>query len=274
MVNDFSWLDRNPEDLERLLIEHGRRDEPPASARRRTLASVTVAAAAGVVATSMSAAAAAASSALPVVIATKWVAVGLVAGAVTLGVADRVEHRSSARTEAVHPVVPASPVAEPKSPMVEPTSPVEAPSGEQQVDSNESARVAPRVRSTAPRVEVPPSVMADVPSPVTEPARPSNAARDEGSLEGEVRLLEEARRALDARAAAGALSALDRYARQFPAGRMAIEASALRIETLFALGQHAQARTLARSFLASHPRSPASMRVARLLEAIDSGGTP
>jgi hypothetical protein len=289
MVNGESWLDRDPADLERLLIEHGRRDGPSAAARRRTLASVTVVAAAGagLAATSMSAAAAAASTALPWIVATKWVAVGVAAGAVTLGVADRVEHRSSARTEAAHPGVATSPavtqsVAQPGAPMVEMGSPVvepgavEAPSSaEPSIDSNDGARVAPRtVRSTVLRLDEPTRTVVEVPSPPLEPARPSTTARDEGSLEGEVLLLEEARRALDAHAAPKALTVLDRYAQRFPAGRMGIEASALRIETLLALGQRDAASALARSFLATHPRSPAAMRVARLLDAIDSGVMP
>jgi hypothetical protein len=235
---------------------------------------VAAAAGAGLAATSGSAAAAAA-SAVPWIVATKWVVVGVAAGAVTLGVADGVQHRSSARTEAVHPVVATLPAAAP-APAPAPPSAVETPPpSEAAIEPSSAAPVAQRTaRPTAPRVDEPSRDLLETAQPSFEPARPSPRARDDSSLEGEVRLLEEARRALDAHAAAKALSALDRYAREFPAGRMIIESSALRIETLAALGQRDAARELARSFLASHPRSPAAMRVTRVLDAIDSEVKP
>jgi hypothetical protein len=50
------------------------------------------------------------------------------------------------------------------------------------------------------------------------------------------------------------------------------EASVVRIEALIARGDRAQAEQLGRSFLATHPESPLSVRVRAMLDSvIDSG---
>ncbi len=267
----FDWLDRDPDDLERLLIAEGRRDKPPAASRRRTLATVTVAAAAGAtVAATSASATAAVTGALPWLAVTKWVAVGVAAGAVTLGAAEKVQQRASTRAHATYPIEVKPPVAAPPPPRSE-EPPDEAPSLPAEVPIEPTVE-APAVRTARPspaRAQEPANAIVEI-APPAAPA-PSAAASDPSSLEGEVRLLEEARRALDAHAGSKAIRALDRYERDFPSGLMSIEARALRIEALVALGQRNAARAFARSFLANHPRSPAAMRVTRLLEAIDSG---
>jgi hypothetical protein len=48
---------------------------------------------------------------------------------------------------------------------------------------------------------------------------------------------------------------LDQYRERFPNGRFSVEASALRIEALAALGKRAEARTLAQRFMKRHPKS-------------------
>src|SRR6185503_15077478 len=83
----------------------------------------------------------------------------------------------------------------------------------------------------------------------------ASAPRQETALECELRLLDEARVALEAHAGTRALAALDTHAQRFPAGGMRIEASALRIEALFALGERDQAETSPARFSPPIPRA-------------------
>jgi hypothetical protein len=284
MVTSDVLLERNPDELERDLIACGRRDRAPDAARRRALASMTIAAAtgAGLATTSVSSGASAASSVVPWLVATKWLAVGVAAGAVTLGVAGSVQRRATeVRREASGPIAaPAVPATSPMGLASPPASAVDVPSPADvrpHAETAEPSGVAPsRPRmKRAPDPTDEPLNLHEEASPPLAPVPPASTGTiEESSLVREVRLLEEARGALDAHAPARALAALDRYAHDFPTGRMGIEASALRIETLHLTGQRDAARTLAQAFLTKHPRSPAAMRVTRLLEAIDSGSVP
>jgi hypothetical protein len=83
-------------------------------------------------------------------------------------------------------------------------------------------------------------------------ARPKAADQ---RLSEEIRLVDSARSAVRNARAGEALSRLDQYGRRFPNGRFSLEASALRIEALAALGERAQARTLAQRFIKRHPKS-------------------
>ena len=60
-----------------------------------------------------------------------------------------------------------------------------------------------------------------------------------------------------------ALVLLRRYETSYPGGAFRPEALALRIEALAEGGRAAEARPLAREFLARYPQSPLSDRVAR-----------
>jgi hypothetical protein len=267
-------LECDPDELEQRLIAYGRRDRAPDEARRRTIANVTIAAAAGagLTATSVSSVAGAA----PWLLVTKWAFVGVAAGAVTLGVADRVEQRAASRKMAEPIARSATAITPPSRPAAqasaEVSSSTDAPAA---IEKHEDEIVGEAVRERAPRVSARSPESKGEAREVFPPAMagplPASPTSEESSLQLEVRLLEEARHALDARAPARASAALDRFEAEFPAGRMQIEARALRVETLFALGQRDEARALARSFLASHPRSPAAMRVTRLLESMNSG---
>jgi hypothetical protein len=135
----------------------------------------------------------------------------------------------------------------------------------------------PDQRPAAPPVRVAP--VAPTP-PATVPAAASAAHVDVGrgarpgdgvaqaprgsALRGEILLIDGARAALAAGAPARALRLVQRYAARFPHGALAPEAQALRIEALADSGQLARAEALARTFIAEHPRSPLSERIARL----------
>ena len=61
-----------------------------------------------------------------------------------------------------------------------------------------------------------------------------------------------------------ALVLLRRYDASYPGGAFRPEALALRIEALDQDGRRAEARALAREFLARYPQSPVADRVARV----------
>jgi hypothetical protein len=254
-----------PDELERQLIEHGRRDRPKSAVRRRTMSKVVAAAAAGagMAATSVSSGAAAT---LPWLVTAKWVAVGIVSGAVAVGSVDAWKHSSTAPIEgapkaaarAFGPSDPRPMVADPAATnadtKIDPVPDVPAPLA--RTDTAPRRVALPTPTKTA-EPEAPPTAMTP-PQPTQDPEGPS-------LLDQELRLLDEARTALDGRAAPRALEALDRHARLFPSGSMRIEADALRIETLLALDRKEAAFALGRAFLAEHPRSPTAIRVRRLL---------
>ena len=117
----------------------------------------------------------------------------------------------------------------------------------------------------APPVTAPASTS---PKPVAAPARATAPARHRApaavDLRGEIALIDAARSAIRGGAPDRALSLLDNYRRSYPGGGFAPEAAVLRIEALDAAGRPDEARRLARAFLAKHPDSPLSDRVARI----------
>jgi hypothetical protein len=86
-------------------------------------------------------------------------------------------------------------------------------------------------------------------------ASPSPRKPIDRLLSEEIRLFDSARAAVRNAQPGEALARLDQYGERFPNGRFSLEASALRIEALAALGQRAQARTLAQRFIERHPKS-------------------
>jgi hypothetical protein len=98
------------------------------------------------------------------------------------------------------------------------------------------------------------------------PAPRREAVADAPALRDELARLERARTALRDRRSGLALSTLDDYDRAHPHGALREEAQALRIETLFALGEVARGNDLAQSFLRSYPHSVHGARVSSQLE--------
>jgi hypothetical protein len=96
-------------------------------------------------------------------------------------------------------------------------------------------------------------------------AFPDEAAPQEHRTVLESRRLNQARAALQAGDARGAVAQLDAIAVDFPSGVLVQERDALRIEALLGLGEHERARELARQFLARHPHSPHAAAVQRAL---------
>lgn len=95
-------------------------------------------------------------------------------------------------------------------------------------------------------------------------APPATSEALESPLTRELRSLDEARRALDQGNASGALAALDRHDRAFPAGTLQTEADILRTEALLARGDTVAARALASELLARDPSGPHARRLASI----------
>jgi hypothetical protein len=122
---------------------------------------------------------------------------------------------------------------------------------------------------------------APAPNGKLEPNSPLNAAADRASapaglpnaahsdakpvaptaLADELSALDAARSALAAGNATAALGDLDAYARNFPHGRLNLEAEVLRIDALAKNGQSAAAQKRAQAFMKRHPDSVLASRV-------------
>jgi hypothetical protein len=230
-MSELPRLHTEPEsELERSLLNAGRGYTASASSRARALAAV------GLVGTTASSTAAA--SAITKAGVVKWVvAVALVAGAAVP--AARYLRRSGAApavSTSAAPV-PAIAVAALAAP-----SPVAAPD-----------EPSATTDTTTPIVEAPPS-------------GPLNAARSESkpaapALSAELGALDAARSKLASGDAAGALTALDAYARNFPHGKLGLEAEVVRIDALAKSGQTVAARKRAEAFMKRHPDSVLASRV-------------
>ncbi len=90
---------------------------------------------------------------------------------------------------------------------------------------------------------------------------PLSPAASQGTIDEEVRLLNEAQAALRAGDPKGALARTDEHARRFPSGKLASARAVTRMMALCQAGQQAQARLEADRFLARHPGSPFADRV-------------
>ena len=161
----------------------------------------------------------------------KWLAVGTTVGVVATTAA--VAIRPSA------PPAPAAPI-----PASAEASPGAAPAG-------------PQARRRAPR---------EVEAPAPSTARPSAvAAPAQSSLAEELRLLDQARAALQEGEPGDALDALGRRDRAHPRGALGPEATVLRVQALLAAGDRAGAETVATRWLTRHPDGPHSRRIRELL---------
>ena len=229
-------------ELERALLNAGRSYGASSSMRANTLLALGLTA----VATSTAPSAAAASSSLTKATLGKVAVVVLAIGAAVP--AFRYLNRPS--SAAVAPLASVAPAR------LE-VAPVEA-------TPLESARV-----EAAP-VEAPPLESARVEAPEPQPsttARSSANARAEPKavsdppLTAELAALDAARTSLSHSDPSAALAALDGYARNFPRGRLKIEAEVLRISALAKSGQTDAARKRAQAFLRLHPDSVLASRV-------------
>jgi hypothetical protein len=169
--------------------------------------------------------------------AIKWIAIGSVVALVPTGVWVARTQRTVSMAPA--PAVTEAVTAAPRAPEAK-TPPALAPS--------------PEVNEPAVEAK---------PAPAPQAAQPASSA----TLADEVAALQAARNALAAHDPSGAIVALDRYKSRFPSGKLAPEATVLRIDALNQRGDRAAASALGDRFLAAHPHSPYADRIRSILSA-------
>jgi hypothetical protein len=209
-------------ELERSLLDAGRSYTASAASRSKALAALGIV---GVTASSTSAASAVTKAGLA-----KWLAASaLVAGAALPAV--HYLRQKPAQASPDVSAVRATARSAPAAAAVEP-----------------APGVAPAASSA---VEPAPS---SVPSPVRAESKPAALAAELGALDA-------ARSALASGDTSGALARLDAYARNFPRGKLSLEAEVLRIDALAKSGQTTAAQKRAEAFIKRHPDSVLASRV-------------
>jgi len=241
-----------PTPLERLLMDSVKNEAPSAEQRMRVREAL------GLSAVTVVPAAAAPKAAARVGTAGK-IAIGSVFGASAVAALffSGVLHRPAAQLPlkpvsaavVTAPVVRAAPVAaQPVAPepVISPLPPVENSPAGNGLTAKSGVRAAVSSGSKTPA--------------------PADSAAD---LSEQLRLIDRARSAIAAGNVSAATQALSSYTSKFPHGSFGQEAQVLRIETLDLQGNHAQAASLAKSFLAQHPNSPHVSLVQRIAGPTD-----
>jgi hypothetical protein len=206
-VSNQDFLDREPDDLERYLVEQGRHDRPADGVRQRTVvfASLAASTASAGLATASIASGSSAASAAPWVIAAKWVAIGVASGMATVGAAEglRYQQRSDLATPpAVVLPAPTTPTArqptrsmapqgadEPSTPPLAPPAEALAGAGAQLARPRATERGtpvgAPLDETSRPTKDEPRAVAIEnrpADAVVRDEARPVRAARPSGGV--------------------------------------------------------------------------------------------
>jgi hypothetical protein len=229
------WSAEGATPEENALLDAGRRVQPSARAWARAQA---LGAGAAVAALSATAPVAAATKS-GMTLLSKLLLLSLVGGGVVASaIAVRAAHR---------PTVPAARVElpSPRSQSPERARPEQFP-------------VEPPAASVSVAVSAVPS------GGLAPPPRPPVSSSD--PLSREVEALELAHRALAEHNPARALGILDRYRAQFPEGRLASEATLLRVQALLAIGDRAGAQALADAYSAANPGTPYARRIKEIVQ--------
>jgi TolA-binding protein len=215
--------------LERALLEAGTAYRSSPSTRARTLAALGVA---GSVALSTGAAGGAFSSLLAKMGWTKLaISAAFVAGALPVGYYAWHRYHVPPPTLPAEAIVPAA------------------------VEASLSAQPAEPTPVQAATAEPPAPDTSSVPRPAKTDAKPGVA------LAAELGALDAVRSALAQGDPGGALSLLDAYAKDYPRGRLELEAEVLRIDALARAGQTDLAKKRAETFLKRYPKSVLASRV-------------
>jgi TolA-binding protein len=245
MTDPRRLLDGGGSNLERDLLEAGQAELPEASAKRRAAVALAIGAAtASVWPTAAYATAKAGKAGMPLLM--KLLAAGAV-GAGTLGTATYLITKNDPApvTEAAPPAAVETATRGASKPRVAP-KPVETPAPAEPVATAETAEAKP-----APEVRRSPA--------------PQSQAAPASSISEEIRVLDEARRAIASGDSTAAKRALEQHRQKYPKGALAEEAVLLQIESLVKQGKRGAARSLADRFRASHPNSPHLRRIESVL---------
>lgn len=260
----------------RELLRSGLADAPPSEAMGRTALALGLTATAVAVAVPAGAAAlngaavgglgaASKVSGVTGLLVGKWLASGLVAGALVSGTAAVVEHvRARSDGHAETPRVAASVVHAVRAPATggRAALPLDTAAAAEPVPEP-LVPVAPGAPATSPRETLPSS-----PSGANSVAAAPDSSTSR-ALGAEAARIDAARRALGRGDVRRALIELDWYDRSRVVGALDREAELLRIQALVRAGEGARAVELARGYLAKHPHDAYA---ARLTELIRGGG--
>jgi hypothetical protein len=245
MTDPRRLLDGGGTGIERDLLEAAQAELPDASAKRRAAVALAIGAAtASVWPTAAYATAKAGKASMPLLM--KLLAAGAV-GAGTLGTATYLMTKPEPAkvTETAPPPAVETAARGASKPRVAPKPAEEAPAPTEPLAAAETAaepKVAPEVRRA-----------------------PQSAPTPASSISDEIRVLDQARRAIASGDSAAAKRALEEHRRQYPKGALAEEAVLLQIESLVKQGKRGAAKSLAARFRASHPNSPHLRRIESVL---------
>jgi RNA polymerase sigma factor (sigma-70 family) len=151
------------------------------------------------------------------------------------------------------------------------------------VESSRQRAIAPAAAMTTverPDTPTPASAKALDPVPTARPSRSPAAppARrtaepiaDTSTIAAESKLVGDARRELATGDARRAIALLDEHSTKFPRGTMGIEARALRVRSLCAIGSVAEAERIAAALVAEFPGSPSAVGVRDACETPSTG---
>lgn len=143
-----------------------------------------------------------------------------------------------------------------------PAKKVETPANEPAPAPLEANPEVPPDPEGVPLVPEPPEVAEpDPPRPKPRKHTAKPEPKPEPSLEDELLLFKQAKRAADSGRANEALALLDRYAKEFPKGVLRLEAQVVRAEALCAAGRTSAAIKLRDRFVDSHPSHPLASRM-------------
>jgi hypothetical protein len=221
-------------------------------------------------------------------LAGKVVAVAILVGAFSVGVANVVESRSAARPPAPVSVPAAAPIAQAGPPRgSSPARPPEAPPGAPEMataepvatamavptgevpvapaaaDSVATATVRRAARGTPIATAATARIATTLDAPVSSAPSSSAPPLSAPSLQAEATLLLEAHQALHAGDPETALRLLGDHAARFPGSALAPERSAERVLALCQAGRNVEARREGQAFLAVSGSGPLALRVQR-----------
>jgi hypothetical protein len=271
--------DSDATDVERMLLDSASDDAPSVRIRQRTLAAMGVGgavlgaaqgAAAKLAATGAVAPGAKGIGSVSAVLLLKWIGTGAVVGTIVAAGVATVTTPGLVFSKRAVPAVQAPSVPVPaKAVVAGQSAPVrglaaEAAQGEALPGVVRGASIAPaaprgeRVAAPAPND----SAAGNVSSLSTLSMDPKPAA---STVMAEVASLDRARTALAAGDARAALARVSAHDASFPGGALQPEAVVLRVRALVALGDRAQAASVAGRFLAAHPDSAQAGRLRTLV---------
>jgi hypothetical protein len=254
--------------LEKQVVDSVRGEGPSPKVRRRVEVALGLAAGlpAATVATNALGASKAAQAGVAAGLA-KWVGVVSITGLAAAGATVYVSARAGAGANSLsvpNGVVARTSASAPRAPTPAPRSPIPA-SPAPSPSTQEGAPPAPA--TTAVRATAPASVPAAAPTVPPAPVATVLPTKSAPTLSDELRVLDEARAAMETGDSERALALLDRHDREFASPALAPEAMALRVEVYARRGDREATARLASRFLERFGDRPEAQRVRSLVDA-------